>query len=84
MMTADQIFRGYVRLIGVGAMATAVTFGILNSLKIVAGAFSIAARASKHGENHSGPERTDRDISVMSMLIGTIVTTLGWRSFSDP
>ncbi|MBL0211916.1 MAG: oligopeptide transporter, OPT family [Holophagaceae bacterium] len=81
MMTADQIFRGYVRLIGVGAIATAGIFGILKSLKIVAGSFSIAARAFKHGEQHEGPERTDRDISVMSMLIGTIVTTLGMAVF---
>ncbi len=81
MMTAEQIFRGYVRLIGVGAIATAGIFGILKSLKIVVGSFSIAARAFKHGEEHSGPERTDRDISVMSMLIGTVVTTLGMAVF---
>ena len=81
LMTAEQIFRGYVRLIGVGAIATAGIFGILRSLKIVAGSFSIAARAFKHDEKHLGPERTDRDISVMSMLIGTIVTTLGMAVF---
>jgi putative OPT family oligopeptide transporter len=74
-MTAEQIFRSYVRLVGVGAIATAGIFGILKSLKIVAGSFAIAARAFKGGEGH-GPERTDRDISVMSMLIGTVVTTL--------
>jgi len=75
-MSADQIFRGYVRLIGVGAIATAGIFGILKSLKIVAGSFAIAAKAFKGGDSHGGPERTDRDISVMSMLIGTVVTTL--------
>ena len=32
-MTAEQIFRGYVRLIGVGAIATAGIFGILKSLQ---------------------------------------------------
>ena len=44
-MTAAQIFRGYVRFIGVGAIATAGIFGILKSLRIVAGSFAIAARA---------------------------------------
>ena len=34
-MTADQIFRGYVRYVGVGAIATAGIFGILKSLRIV-------------------------------------------------
>ncbi|MDE3245165.1 MAG: oligopeptide transporter, OPT family [Acidobacteriota bacterium] len=81
MMTAEQIFRGYVRLIGVGAIATAGIFGILKSLKIVAGSFSIAAHAFKHGEQASGLVRTDRDISVMSMLIGIVVTTLGMAVF---
>ncbi|MFN8010354.1 MAG: oligopeptide transporter, OPT family [Holophagaceae bacterium] len=74
-MTAEQIFRSYVRLVGVGAIATAGIFGILKSLRIVAGSFAIAAKAFKGGEAH-GPERTDRDISVMSMLVGTVVTAL--------
>ncbi len=74
-MSAEQIFRSYVRLVGVGAIATAGIFGILKSLKIVAGSFAIAAKAFKGGEAH-GPERTDRDISVMSMLVGTIVTAV--------
>src|SRR5262249_53087017 len=38
-MTATQIFRGYVRFMGVGAIATAGIFGILKSLKIVTGSF---------------------------------------------
>src|ERR1019366_614982 len=33
-MTAAQIFRGYVRFIGVGAIATAGIFGIVKSLRI--------------------------------------------------
>ena len=81
LMTADQIFRGYVRLIGVGAIATAGIFGILKSLKIVVGSFSIAARAFKTGGAEAGPERTDRDISLMSMLVGAIVTALGIAIF---
>src|SRR5437879_4238231 len=36
-MTANQIFRGYVRFVGVGAIATAGIFGILRSLRIGAG-----------------------------------------------
>ena len=61
-MTANQIFRSYVRFIGVGAIATAGIFGIIKSLRIVAGSFAIAARAFRHGEAE-GVERTDRDIS---------------------
>src|SRR5262249_34133067 len=56
-MTANQIFRGYVRFVGVGAIATAGIFGILKSLKVVAGAFGVALRAFKTGE--TATERTD-------------------------
>jgi len=75
-MTAAQIFRGYVRFIGVGAIATAGIFGIIKSLRIVIGSFSIAAKAFKHGED-AGQERTDRDVPMMTILIGVIITTLG-------
>jgi putative OPT family oligopeptide transporter len=75
-MTAGQIYRGYVRFVGVGAIAAAGIFGIIKSLRIVAGSFAIAARAFRHGEG-AGLERTDRDISVMSILLGCVVSTLG-------
>jgi len=75
-MSANDIFRGYVRFIGVGAIATAGIFGILKSLKVVMGSFGIAVKAFRHGEGHVELERTDRDISIMTMLIGTIVTSV--------
>jgi putative OPT family oligopeptide transporter len=74
-MTAVQIFRGYVRFVGVGAIATAGIFGIVKSLRIVAGSFGIAARAFRHGES-PGQERTDRDIPLMSILLGVVVSAL--------
>ncbi len=73
-MTAAQIFRGYVRFVGVGAIATAGIFGILKSIRVVAGSFAIAARAFRHGD--AGVERTDRDISVLSILIGVIISAI--------
>jgi putative OPT family oligopeptide transporter len=74
-MTAGQIFRGYVRFVGVGAIATAGIFGIVKSLRIVAGSFGIALRAFRGGEQ-AGGERTDRDVSLMSILLGIVVTTV--------
>jgi putative OPT family oligopeptide transporter len=78
-MTASQIFRGYVRFIGVGAIATAGIFGIIKSLRVVAASFGIALRAFRHGE--ASGERTDRDIPVMAQLIGVIVGALGVAVF---
>jgi putative OPT family oligopeptide transporter len=74
-MSAAEIFRGYVRFIGVGAIATAGIFGILKSLRIVAGSFSVALHAFRRGE--TAGERTDRDIPVMAILLGVIVSTVG-------
>ena len=79
-MSATEIFRGYVRFIGVGAIATAGIFGIIKSLKIVAGSFAIAARAFRKGEAAS-EERTDRDISVMSLLVGVIISAIAVAVF---
>jgi putative OPT family oligopeptide transporter len=75
-MTAAQIFRGYVRFVGVGAIATAGIFGILKSMHVVAGSFAIAARAFRRGED-AGLQRTDRDISILAILIGIVVSAIG-------
>jgi putative OPT family oligopeptide transporter len=74
-MTAAQIFRGYVRYVGVGAIATAGIFGILKSLRIVAGSFSIAARTFRQGSAQA-TERTDRDLPITAILTGVVVSTL--------
>jgi len=80
-MTAEQIFRGYVRYVGVGAIATAGIFGIVKSLRIVAGSFSIAAKAFRGGGRAASTERTDRDVSVMAILLGTIVSAIAVAAF---
>ena len=74
-MDATAIFRGYVRFIGVGAIATAGIFGVLKSLRIIAGSFSIAAKAFRHGED-AGLERTDRDIPIVTLLIGVVLSAV--------
>lgn len=79
-MTATQIFRGYVRFMGVGAIATAGIFGIVKSLKIVAGSFGIAVKAFRAGGEHS-LERTDRDIPVMQILLGVVVSAVATAVF---
>jgi len=87
-MDAGQIFRGYVRFIGVGAIATAGIFGILKSLRIVASSFAIAARTFRSGGG--GVERTDRDLPAMSVLAGVVAgavavaAILGTLSMSLP
>jgi len=74
-MDCALLFRNYVRFVAVGAIATAGIFGILKSLRIVVGSFSIAAKAFKHGEA-AGQERTDRDMPIMTILIGVVITAI--------
>ena len=79
-MTATQIFRGYVRFVGVGAIATAGIFGILKSLRIIASSFGIAVKAFRSG-GEAQLERTDRDISVMTILLGAVISALAVATF---
>ncbi|MFZ0825283.1 MAG: oligopeptide transporter, OPT family [Terriglobales bacterium] len=75
-MTAVQIYRSYVRFIGVGAIATAGIFGIVRSLRIVAGSFGIALRVFRKSEAAT-QERTDRDIPMISIFLGVVTGAIG-------
>ena len=79
-MTAVQIYRSYVRFIGVGAIATAGIFGIIKSLRVVAGSFGIALRTFRHGEV-ARPERTDRDVPMIAIFLGVVIGAIGVAAF---
>jgi putative OPT family oligopeptide transporter len=79
-MTAAEIYRYYVRFVGVGAIAAAGLVGILKSLRVVAGSFGIALHAFRYGEA-SHMERTDRDISVVTILLGVVVGAIAVAAF---
>jgi uncharacterized oligopeptide transporter (OPT) family protein len=81
-MTAVDIYRNYVRFIGVGAIATAGIVGIIKSLRVVAGSFGIALRTFRRGEVAQA-ERTDRDLPVVYLLLGVVLARSEWRPFSD-
>ena len=74
-MSATDIYRNYVRFIGVGAIATAGIVGVFKSLRVIAGSFGIALRAFRYGEaQHT--DRTDRDIPILSILCGIVAGAL--------
>ena len=79
-MTAADIYRNYVRFIGVGAIATAGLFGIVKSLRVVAGSFGIALRAFRHGETPH-QERTDRDLPIVAIVLGVVVGAIAVAAF---
>jgi putative OPT family oligopeptide transporter len=79
-MSAFQIYRSYVRFIGVGAIATAGIVGILKSMKVVAGSFGIALKAFRKGEV-AAEERTDRDIPIIAIFGGVALGAIGVAVF---
>jgi putative OPT family oligopeptide transporter len=76
VMSAGEIYRNYVRFMGVGAIATAGIFGIFKSLKIVAASFAIAFKTFTRGEDKD-VDRTDRDVPMISILLGVVVSAIG-------
>ena len=79
-MAAADIYRNYVRFIGVGAIASAGLVGILKSLRVVASSFGIALKAFRHGEGRQ-MERTDRDIPIITILLGVVIGAIAVAAF---
>lgn len=79
-MSAAEIYASYVRFIGVGAIATAGIVGVIKSLRVIAGSFSIALRTFQHTTaDHA--ERTDRDVPMIGILLGIVVSALAVAIF---
>ena len=76
-MTAEQIFRNYVRHIGIGAIAMAGFIGIVRSSKVIRFAFSLAVKEIFGGKTvEDSVLRTQRDLAMRIIVIGTIATAL--------
>jgi putative OPT family oligopeptide transporter len=84
-MTAEQIFRNYVRHIGIGGIAAAGILGILRSWRIIAKAFTLGFKELLGGKAAlaaEGRERTDRDMKMSNVLIGLVVVSFAiWVFF---
>ena len=77
-MSAEQIFTTYARHIGIGGIATAGVIGIVKSWGIIRGAVGLAAAELKGKDKAvaSAEARTERDISMKIIAIGTIITLI--------
>jgi putative OPT family oligopeptide transporter len=83
-MTAEAVFRTYVRHIGIGGIAAAGIMGILRSWRIIAKAFGLGFKELVGGKRAGAPatERTDRDISMGLVLAGILaVAAVTWLFF---
>lgn len=72
----EQIF-SYARSIGIGAIAMAGIIGIIKSRKIIVSAVSLAGHEmKKKGEESKETVRTQRDLPMKLIVVGTIITLL--------
>jgi len=76
-MSAELIFKNYVRHIGIGAIAMAGFIGIVRSSKVIRSAFSLAVKEIFGGKiMENATIRTQRDLPMKIIVIGTIVTAI--------
>jgi putative OPT family oligopeptide transporter len=77
-MSAEEIFRQYVRQIGIGGIAMAGIIGIIRSSKIIGGAFSLAYREIFHKRkiDESTETRWQTDIRMPFVVLLILLTAL--------
>lgn len=77
-MTAEEIFRGYVRQIGIGGIAMAGIIGIIRSSKIIGGAFSLAYQEIFHKRKAGdlAETRWQTDIRMPFVILLILLTAL--------
>ena len=82
-MSPDQIFKDYARHIGIGGIATAGIIGIIRSAGVIKSAVGLAAGEfrRKPGETAVSVERTQKDISMKSVIFGIIIALLAVFAF---
>ena len=76
-MSAEEIFRNYIRQIGIGGIAMAGVIGIIRSSSIIKTAFTLAVKEIFHKENLTAKQkRTQRDLPMSIIAIGIVVTAI--------
>jgi len=76
-MSAEEIFRQYVRHVGIGGIAMAGIIGIIRSSKIIKDAISLGFKEifeKKHVNN--AQLRTQRDLPMKIIVVGIVLTAI--------
>ncbi len=77
-MSAEEIFKNYVRQIGIGGIAMAGLIGIIRSSRVIGGAFTLAYREIAHKKSDTAPSalRTQTDIRMLFNILLILLTAL--------
>jgi len=81
-MSADQIFKTYARQIGIGGIAVAGIIGIIRSFGVIKSAVKLATKEiGRKDAVEQEIERTQKDISMKSVVFGIIFALLAVFAF---
>ena len=74
-MSAEEIFRQYVRHVGIGGIAMAGIIGIIRSSKIIKDAITLGFKEIfEHKDVNNAKLRTQRDLSMKIIVVGLVLT----------
>lgn len=77
VMSAEEIFRQYVRHVGIGGIAMAGIIGIIRSSKIIRDAITLGFKEIfEHKDIAKAKLRTQRDLSMKVIIIGLVATSV--------
>ena len=77
VLSADQIFSGYARHIGIGGIAAAGIIGIIKNAGVIKSAVGLAVgEFSKKGGAAQAVEDSDRDIAMKKVVTGVVIALL--------
>jgi putative OPT family oligopeptide transporter len=76
-MSAEEIFRQYVRHVGIGGIAMAGIIGIIKSSKIIRDAITLGFKEIfEHKDINNAKSRTQRDLSMKIIIAGLVITAI--------
>jgi putative OPT family oligopeptide transporter len=73
-MSAEEIFKLYVRPIGIGAIAMAGIIGIIKSSGVIVSAFKLAAGVGSKTHSEAKVERTNKDLKMSFVMLLIFLT----------
>src|SRR5438445_6851964 len=77
----EQFYRAYIRLIGAGAVAMAGIMSLARSLPTIWSSFRDSVRSLSRGRGVASVKRTERDIPINYVAIGSVALALGIALF---
>lgn len=75
-MTPMEVYRGYVRYIGAGAVAAGGLFTLVRTIPTIVSAFKDSLRDLRGGRGESGRSRVERDIPMSYVLVGSLLLVI--------